>query len=260
MSPPIDVLVLAATGFEARTVSSRMKNLQNKEADHLADPFPHWVGSFANWKSAIVVQTGIGDARARSASAWAMKTFAPRRIFVLGVSGGLSPQLAVGQILLATEVKSVLKRHRQTCGPLHDPGVKLDKALKKHRFQFARGAILSSDEPVMSVEEKGILFAATGAIAVDLESHAFCSTAAEFQIPICVMRTIIDDSQTNLPDAIMDLVTPEGESESISTVLSKALGSFSLMKGLLGMPGRYIKAQDALSQITTAIAALSSEA
>src|SRR5947207_2344404 len=54
--------------------------------------------------SGLVLETGIGAERAGRAIAWVLDRFAPRLVIAAGFAGALSRTLAVGEVVVATEV------------------------------------------------------------------------------------------------------------------------------------------------------------
>jgi adenosylhomocysteine nucleosidase len=60
------------------------------------------------------------------------------------------------------------------------------------------------------VPEKTALYAATGAIAVDMESHIAARVAARHDLPFAIVRTISDSADHALPPAALVGMKPDG--------------------------------------------------
>lgn len=72
------------------------------------------------------------------------------------------------------------------------------------------GTILGADAIIASVAEKRDLFARTGAIAVDMESHIAARVAARHGLPFAIIRTISDSADQALPPAALVGMKPDG--------------------------------------------------
>jgi nucleoside phosphorylase len=81
------------------------------------------------------------------------------------------------------------------------------------------GAILGADAIIASVAEKRDLFARTGAIAVDMESHIAARVAARHGLPFAIIRTISDAADQALPPAALVGMKPNG-SVALGAVLA----------------------------------------
>ncbi len=81
------------------------------------------------------------------------------------------------------------------------------------------GTILGADAIIASVAEKHNLFASTGAIAVDMESHIAARVAARHGLPFAILRTISDSADQALPPAALVGMKPDG-SVALGAVLA----------------------------------------
>src|SRR4051794_35318225 len=70
-------------------------------ADH--PPCPIWRLTTGR-EQLFVLETGVGATRAASAARWVMEYCSPRLVVACGFAGSLDPSLAVGDVLLASEV------------------------------------------------------------------------------------------------------------------------------------------------------------
>jgi adenosylhomocysteine nucleosidase len=64
---------------------------------------------------------------------------------------------------------------------------------------------------VMSPGEKRALRTATGALAVDMESHVAAAFAARHGLPFAAVRVICDPAHRALPDLVATALRPDGE-------------------------------------------------
>ena len=73
-----------------------------------------------------------------------------------------------------------------------------------------RGTVVGADSIIGSVPEKTALYADTGAIAVDMESHIAARVAARHDLPFAIVRTISDSADHALPPAALVGMKPDG--------------------------------------------------
>ena len=72
------------------------------------------------------------------------------------------------------------------------------------------GTIIGGNAIISSTAEKAALFAQTGAIAVDMESHIAARVAARHGLPFAILRTISDTADHALPPAALVGMKPDG--------------------------------------------------
>jgi adenosylhomocysteine nucleosidase len=112
-----------------------------------------------------------------------------------GLAGALAPNLKPGDLLLPQEVIAPDGSHIAT-----------DPAWRERLIALAGAAnwpdpLLGSDALVGSVAAKAALRRASGAIAVDMESHAVALAARAAGVPFVVVRAIADPADQALPAA-----------------------------------------------------------
>lgn len=142
---------------------------------------------------ARVERCGMGPARV---AAWLLRLngLAPDAIVVAGVAGGLDSSLRPGDVVVATEVRDGTGRAvLRAAGPLAAD-------LRRMGLRVRTGPILSVDHIIGGPDAREEL-AATGALAVDMESAAIVREAQvnRPQTPVAVLRVIVDTATTPLP-------------------------------------------------------------
>lgn len=124
-----------------------------------------------------------------------------------GLAGALDPALGSGDVVIARQVRS-------DAGDLYpcDAGWQeaLHAALVETRTPCRRGAILGSARLWRRPADKRSLFAATGCLAVDMESGAVAAIAAGAGLPFLAVRAVADRAEDALPPLVEHAVKPDG--------------------------------------------------
>lgn len=143
-------------------------------------------------------------------------------ILSVGVSGGLDPRLQPGALVLAHAV--VTRDARIEFEPLiAGPGVPAEA-----QAAGLGAPVFGSDTIIDTSDRKAALFAATGAVAVDMESHGAARAAKAAGVPFLAIRAIADPASRALPKAALGAVAPDGSTRVLRTLLesAKAPGDF----------------------------------
>ncbi len=143
-------------------------------------------------------------------------------VISFGLAGGLSPLLKAGDIVVGESVQIV---HAQLADRSKVPeAVQCDErwriALTAKLEAAFQGPVAASDAILEDAEAKAALFAATGALAVDMESAVAGRFAATRKLPFAVLRVISDDARHVLPAAALVAMKPDG-----GIALGRVLGS-----------------------------------
>ena len=72
------------------------------------------------------------------------------------------------------------------------------------------GTIVGSDTLIARAAQKHALYATTGALAVDMESHIVARVAARHNLPFAIVRVISDGANEALPPAALVGMKPDG--------------------------------------------------
>ncbi|GAA2353876.1 lipoprotein [Saccharopolyspora halophila] len=103
-------------------------------------------------------------------------------LLVAGLAGGLTPDVGSGDVVVASEIRS--RNDVVPCGAADS----LAAELVRSGFPVRRGPIVSTDRLVHGSRRTEL--AATGALAVDLESAVLAQAAGER--PVAVVRVVVD--------------------------------------------------------------------
>jgi hopanoid-associated phosphorylase len=125
-----------------------------------------------------------------------------------GLAGGLSPALASGDLVLAGAVV-VPGGGRLATDPVWRS--RLSALIATASAAPRQAAVAGSDRLLATIVAKRALFEATGALAVDMESHAVAEAAQREGLPFVVLRAIADRADETLPRAAGVALGPGGE-------------------------------------------------
>ncbi|MFV0281148.1 MAG: phosphorylase [Rhodoblastus sp.] len=136
-----------------------------------------------------------------------------------GLAGGLDPALRPGDLVAAHTIVAPLRpplqcieQSRPTRSWSTDPVLTeaILRALTAEGLVWSNGCFAGVDEAIMTPDAKAGLQAASGACAVDMESHVAARYAAVCGLPFAALRAICDPAARALPAIAARALTPEG--------------------------------------------------
>ncbi len=129
----------------------------------------------------------------------------PRGVMSVGIAGALDPGLRVGDVVTSIHDASAdTRRPSASWGPLSSesaPYVDDGPQLALGQQRILEGAVTGVDLAVTTATAKAALRIATGAAAVDMESHVAARVAARHNLPFAAIRIISDTAHHDLPSA-----------------------------------------------------------
>jgi adenosylhomocysteine nucleosidase len=156
--------------------------------------------------------SGLGPERAARAAARLLAE-GVEALGIVGVSGGLSPTLARGQLVLAESVTDAA----QGCWPVpRDFLDKLRKALMRAGLALRCGSVLTTPAPLLTSSEKASWFRRSDALAVDMESAAVACAAHQAGRPFFVLRAICDPASRCVPANLLQWVDEQGRARPLA--------------------------------------------
>ncbi|MGE5151944.1 MAG: hypothetical protein ACM3II_17645 [Rhodospirillaceae bacterium] len=129
-------------------------------------------------------------------------------IISIGIAGGLAPGLRPGNWVLADGVNGTPTDTEWT------------NRLAARLPEAACGLLLGADAIVASSAEKANLHRATGALAVDMESHIAARVAQRHRLPFAAARVICDPALRTLPPAARIAMRPDGQIDLLAVLRS----------------------------------------
>jgi adenosylhomocysteine nucleosidase len=222
------VLVLTAVDVEARGLARHLG------LDRIADsPWPHF--------AAGTVEVACVGLRASQLRLRAERLRRFDLVISAGACGALAPELIVGELVV--------------------PEVVVDRAgqrwpTARMRRLAAAGTLLSVGEVVETPAQKSRLWLETGARAVDMESAAILTWAAERGASGAVIRAVADSAARGIPAALAASVAADGRVRPLRAVTA-ALARATTISGLMELRAG---TEAALKTVAAALATLAREA
>jgi hopanoid-associated phosphorylase len=131
-----------------------------------------------------------------------------RGLISFGIAGGLADGLTSGTCIVASGVVSA-------AGLLPTDRLR-SQALLQAMPGAVSGLLAGAPAPVASQEQKRALHRATGALAVDTESHVVAAAAARHRLPTTAVRVVCDPVTRTLPEVALRAVRPDGSTDVLT--------------------------------------------
>ena len=184
------VAVVAAMEEELHSLRDRLSGLQRVSVSGGKAVS----GRLGSGEQVLLMATGEGSAAASRGLAALMAGRELEALVVVGVAGALSPDLSVGDLVVAASVRD---DEGEVASP--DPTL-VQRALASG--SVVRGGVVSVEKIVVEAPAKQALWETLGGApfqVVDLESATYARMAAESQVPYLVLRAVSDTATESLP-------------------------------------------------------------
>jgi nucleoside phosphorylase len=217
------VLIVTAFREEFAAVLARARDPRTR-GDHVRAR----IGS----ASVALAMTGDGPGNAGRRAFALCEALRPSALLGAGVAGALSPDLSVGDMLVASRVTD-------STGDAPPP----DPALRARALAIAGicpGTLVTLDKPQVQAAGKmalGLVHETTELAAADMESAAWARAAAAHGVPYLIVRAITDHASEDLPEYLASCVGKDGGISRPSVVL-RALSRPSTIPALWRMRAR----------------------
>ena len=128
-----------------------------------------------------------------------------------GFAGGLDPSLRPGDIIVGAGVIAIDGAMRETDDALAQ---RLCAALDEADCRWVAGLVAGADQAVATAAAKQALAGRTGAVIVDMESHAVAAAG----LPFAILRVVVDPAERALPASVLAAVDPSGHVKMVPLV------------------------------------------
>jgi adenosylhomocysteine nucleosidase len=126
-----------------------------------------------------------------------------RGVISFGIAGALSPKLKPGDVIVA----EAILEHGKRFAADRDWSARLVGRMPGAML----ASILGTNELLPTATQKARTFEATGAHAVDMESHIAAEVAQSRELPFAALRVIADAATSALPACASVALTPDGK-------------------------------------------------
>lgn len=157
-------------------------------------------GGFFDGIRIAMVESGMGQQRARRATDALIDAHSPRWVISTGFCGALIPDVKIGQIVVSNKICTEDSDELSV-----DIGMTTDTARGLHV-----GRTLTVNHMVRTVEQKHELSQKMGAIAVDMETYAVAAACRDRKTRFMAVRSASDDLSADLPAEVLSLVGDTG--------------------------------------------------
>lgn len=169
--------------------------------------------ALGRWAEDARVRIGISGARPERAESEAVRLVEEGCRFLMswGVAGGLDPEMRPGDLVVPAAVVD----EGGGCWPFapelgEAAAAAMPEGFRWHDHGQGR-CILGLDRLVPSPDDKTALFALTGAMTADMESHRVARAAAGGAVPALAVRAVGDPIDCRVPEVAAHALNEDGE-------------------------------------------------
>jgi hopanoid-associated phosphorylase len=132
-----------------------------------------------------------------------------RGMISFGVAGGLAAHLRAGDWVVASAIRESHGAHSN-----RSTDAVWSRRLLSLIGRAVHAPIVGVDLPVAEPVKKRELHRATGAAAVDMESHLMARVAAEHKLAFAAVRVVVDPAHREVPSAALLNMRPDGRADT----------------------------------------------
>ena len=199
---------------------------------------------------AVEVVCAGGDAARAAVAAERLLARGATGLLSFGLAGGTDPALDPGAVVVADAVVVSDGRRWETERSWR---YAMTNALRG--LGPVTGVLAGSDRPLVTILAKRAFFSATGALAVDMESHAVARVAAENDVPFAALRVVVDPARRALPRSALAGLGAAGQIRAGAVLWRLVMRPWEA-PGVAALALDYRRAMTALRRSATAVDAL----
>lgn len=181
-------------------VLSQSRRVQSKHPDHIA-----WQLGRLRIMATV---SGMGRGNAAAATNVLIDAGA-RRIINGGLAAALDGKAEVGDVVVVRDVQMADEPDSPiTCD------VGLGQAIPPSGslgYSVWQSNLVTTDRMILDPEEKRLIYAATGAAALDMECYAAAKVCATRRVPFSSIKSVSDTASEALPKELVDLADVRGK-------------------------------------------------
>ena len=201
--------------------------------------------------SSVLVLSGMGQERVESAidtlTAWNVDL-----LLSFGTAAALAPGLKAGDLVVP---ENIILADNSVLDISNDQRERLIPDVENYPFSVHTGDMCESSTIVGSAADKADLFKTSGAVALDMESGVIARAASALQLPVLVLRIIVDDVDTSIPADVINCCDQYGVPNPWPLSLA-VLKNPMLISQLIGLGRGFASARKGMSWLAGNIALL----
>ena len=225
--------VVAAASIEFKAVTQQLSETIFSTDDEL-----NTCRGRAGRNQITVLQANIGAVGFREKLVSYLRKQACDAVVVLGLGGGLSPDLKTGETILYDTCFLFRPEDDTSEGEAQTTDFNLSSSLRQRLMSdgcpavFAAG--LTIDFMVTTPDEKLSMGESYGAAVVDMESYDVMAAASQLKIPIVVVRVILDEAKQKTPDFNIG-ISEDGKMSDAKSAQAMMMRPFAAVNFLLSL-------------------------
>jgi adenosylhomocysteine nucleosidase len=237
----VDIAIVVALAIEARPIGERLaESVRLRAGDRRVT-----VGRLGS-RSLAVIEAGVGRAAAEQATQLVIDGHRPRQAIVAaGLCGAVAPLLPRSTIIVPDTIGRTGSADTRPLPPLPPRPANRDAAVN--------GLLMTCDTVVSTPAAKQTLHAATGAVAVDMESWWIAAIASQANLPCHVVRAVSDTATESIPPDIAALAALSNPARQAGAALRLAWRRPSVIGELAELREHAHQAAEALADYLSQI-------